>query len=232
MDYIGQELDLFSNAKNWKQYWSHKIKPICKGKVLEVGAGIGSNLSLLISDSADSWLALEPDEQQAEKIKQNINENSYKDKVSIVCGKLSDIEDSELFDTIIYIDVLEHIEHDQLEFENAIRHLKPKGKLVVLAPAHNSLYSPLDEAVGHFRRYDKASLKSLKTEQADISQIYYLDSVGCFASGVNAKFLKAEMPSIKQLMFWDRMIIPVSKIVDKFLFYKIGKTIVSVWEKK
>ena len=46
-DYIGSELELFSHAKHWKQYWASKVRPLIKGSVLEVGAGIGSNTKLL-----------------------------------------------------------------------------------------------------------------------------------------------------------------------------------------
>jgi len=67
-DYVGDELSLFAQARNWKNYWSRKLEPFIEGSVLEVGAGIGSNLELLRKDQ-QPWVALEPDALQADQIR-------------------------------------------------------------------------------------------------------------------------------------------------------------------
>ena len=68
---------------------------------------------------------------------------------------IESITDAAPFDTILYVDVLEHIADDAAELARARRLLTPEGNLVVLAPAHQSLFSPFDAAVGHYRRYDE-----------------------------------------------------------------------------
>ena len=70
--YQGNELLLFQHAKNWKKYFSSKIKPYIKGNVLEVGAGIGATTLLLNDGTAGKWLMLEPDEQMCAKLKKKI----------------------------------------------------------------------------------------------------------------------------------------------------------------
>ena len=62
---------------------------------------------------------------------------------------------------MLYIDVLEHIEHDLDELARAASHLAPGGHLVVLAPAHQALFSDFDRAIGHYRRYNRAGLQKL-----------------------------------------------------------------------
>ena len=60
--YVGEELDLFAQARNWKRYWSDQVRPFVTGAVLEVGAGIGTNTRLLDTPGATRWTCLEPDQ--------------------------------------------------------------------------------------------------------------------------------------------------------------------------
>jgi 2-polyprenyl-3-methyl-5-hydroxy-6-metoxy-1,4-benzoquinol methylase len=71
-------------------------------------------------------------------------------------GSTETLGPEERFDTALYIDVLEHIRDDQTEVARVGRHLTPGGHLVVLAPAHQALYTLFDAAIGHFRRYGMA----------------------------------------------------------------------------
>lgn len=225
-NYIGNELELFSHAKNWKSYWASKVRPLLEEPILEVGAGIGSNLKLLRDDKQD-WFALEPDTDQALAIRKNYADD---DNLKIICGFMKDIDLALTFQTILYVDVLEHIELDAEEVKRAAERLRPGGKLIIISPAHNSLFSPFDQAVGHFRRYNKKMLRDITPEKLQVNELYYLDSVGCAASLANAKLLKSSMPTIGQILLWDRVMVPISKLVDKLIFHTVGKTIVVVWE--
>ena len=224
-DYIGDELSVFALANNWKQYWSSKIKPLLGDNILEVGAGIGSNLAIL-KNKQQNWTALEPDAQQIIKIQElNVAQES---NLKIIQGTLESITSEESFDTILYIDVLEHIQNDQTEVNNCMKHLCDGGKLIILSPAHQSLYSPFDKAIGHYRRYNKKTLRTLKPKNGIIEKLYYLDSVGYFASWLNAKILKSGMPTRSQIWLWDSVMIRFSKVFDPILNYKFGKTIIMV----
>ncbi len=228
-DYIGDELTLFADAENWKRYWSNKLEPLLSDKVLEVGAGIGANLSLL-RRREQQWTALEPDTQQAGLISELVAQQKF-NNVRVVAGTLSDIPDDEKYQTIIYIDVLEHIENDKAEVEVAMSHLQAGGRLIILSPAHQRFFSPFDTAVGHYRRYNKRSLRALTPATASIEKLFYLDSIGCFASFANATLLEASMPTTKQIWFWDKILVPISRVTDKLCAHTIGKTIIMVWRK-
>ncbi len=221
--YVGDELSVFALAKNWKQYWASKVRPLLGDRVLEVGAGIGTNTSLLLAGQA-SWLALEPDPEQCAKIRKQVSD----DAVLVHAGTLADIDASQKFDSIIYIDVLEHIEDDRTELARAMTFLNKGGKLIILSPAHQSLFSPFDSAVGHFRRYSKATLRAVVPPTALVEKIFYLDSVGCVASWANAKLMKSSMPSAGQIKLWDGLMVPLSRLLDPLTGYRVGKTIVMV----
>jgi 2-polyprenyl-3-methyl-5-hydroxy-6-metoxy-1,4-benzoquinol methylase len=136
------------------------------------------------------------------------------------------------FDTIIYIDVLEHIENDKEELNRVAEHLRDGGHLIVLSPAHQLLFSPFDAAIGHFRRYNRAMLQKISPASLQLERMRYLDCAGMILSAANMLLLRQSMPTKTQLRFWDRWFIPVSMILDKLFLYSVGKTIVAVWRKE
>jgi hypothetical protein len=226
--YPGNELSLFENAK---KYISSRLSPYIKGKVLEVGAGIGANTVLLNNDHASEWLLLEPDEDMTFELTAKIQNNLLPPKCEVMNMTISQLSKELRFDTIIYIDVLEHIESDKSELETASSLLNKGGHLIVLSPAFQSLYSPFDKAIGHYRRYSLTELKQLTPPSVKIIQLRYLDSVGYFASLFNKLFLRQSYPTLKQVSFWDKWMIPVSRFTDKIFFHSFGKSIVAVWKK-
>jgi SAM-dependent methyltransferase len=146
-------------------------------------------------------------------------------------GTLEDIPSDDLFDTILYIDVLEHIEDDKHEVEAAAQHLRPGGHLVILAPAHQSLYTPFDAAIGHFRRYDKQSLSAVIPPNLTEKALFYVDSAGALASAGNKLVLRSDNPQARQIVFWDRVLIPISRKLDWLLCYNIGKSVIGIWRR-
>ena len=231
-NYIGNELELFSQAKNWKKYWNKKVNPFIGKRVLEVGAGIGANTELLLdqNNGVNEWICIEPDENLANQIIQNINP-SYKSKVQVKYGFLKDYDCSEKFDTILYIDVIEHINDDLNEINYAKTLLKENGCLIILVPAHNYLYSDFDKAIGHYRRYNKKMLKAVVGSDLKQEKLMYLDSVGMLASTANKLFLKQSYPTLKQIKFWDKFIVNLSLVTDAVLMYSLGKTLIGIWKK-
>ena len=229
-EYCGEELHLFSAVRNWKRYWSQAIREYVSGDVLEVGAGTGSNTEFLSEGSAGRWVCLEPDGRLLAQLRQKL-ETAAGRKYESMCGTVRTIDSAWQFDTIIYIDVLEHIEDDRGELKLAAAHLQPGGRVIVLSPAHQWLFTPFDAAIGHFRRYNRDMLRSISPAELRIERLMYLDSVGMLASAANRLLLRQSMPTEAQLQFWDGRIIPVSRVFDVLLRNSLGKSIVGVWRK-
>src|SRR5262245_55162143 len=109
--YPGQELAIFAHAKNWKAYWSSFLQPFLRQSVLEIGAGIGTNTVLLNAARPQRWVCLEPDRHLLSELQHSLQQfppGTYE----TFEGTLEILPATELFDTILYIDVLEHIEDD------------------------------------------------------------------------------------------------------------------------
>jgi 2-polyprenyl-3-methyl-5-hydroxy-6-metoxy-1,4-benzoquinol methylase len=227
--YEGNELELFRHAKNWKSYFSKIIKPFIKGSVLEVGAGLGATTEILNDGSATSWMLLEPDDKMVTALQEKINQGLLPVNCFIKKGTTNEV--SGTFDTIIYIDVLEHIKDDHEELKKAAALLAPAGHLVVLSPAFQSLYNPFDKAIGHYRRYTKKQLYAITPAELELFKCDYYDSTGYFAAGMNKILLKKNNPSRQQVLFWDRWMIPVSRLTDKIFFHRFGKSIIAFWRK-
>lgn len=224
-EYVGAELPLFALASNWKAYWRRQIAPYIRGDVLEVGAGLGVNTRLLSDLEYQSWTCLEPDASLLGKVQLPSARHCA------VAGVIDALEADRKFDSILYIDVLEHIEDDAEELLRARDRLRPGGWLMVLSPAHPFLYTPFDRAIGHYRRYTRKSLRQAAPAGLLERRMVYLDSAGLLASAGNRLLLGSAMPTKSQILFWDRVLVPVSRLLDPTLGWNAGKTVIGVWER-
>jgi SAM-dependent methyltransferase len=227
--YPGAELDLFAAVHNWKSYWTGRIRPFVAGDVLEVGAGIGANAPFLDLGGNGRWVCLEPDAVLAARLTANLKEATGGRTREIVFGTLQNLDPDWKFDTILYIDVLEHIEDDREELEDAALRLRSGGRIIVLSPAHQWLFTPFDAAIGHFRRYNRRMLRRISPPSLRLDSLFYLDSAGLALSGANRLLMRRPMPTKAQLGIWDGCAIPISRVLDRCLLDSVGKSIVGIW---
>jgi SAM-dependent methyltransferase len=229
--YVGSELELFAKATNWKAYFGSRLRPYLGEDVLEVGAGLGGTTRLLCTRPHRRWVCLEPDAQLVATLETARAAGELPACCQPRVGTLAELDAADLFDSLLYIDVLEHIENDRAELVQAASHLRPGGKLIVLAPAHQWLYTPFDKAIGHFRRYNKKMLAEAAPPELRVVRLIYLDAVGMLASMGNRFILGSGMPKPRQLWVWDKLMVPVSRLLDPLIRYTVGKSVVGVWEK-
>lgn len=231
--YVGSELDLFAAATNWKGYVRRQIVPYLGRNVLEVGAGHGGTTSAMCLDPAahDRWVCLEPDHELADRAAAAIADGRLPSCCEVVRGTLDDLPDGDRYDTLLYMDVMEHIDGHEAEARRAAGRLRPGGYLVILSPAHPFLYTPFDAAIGHCRRYTKRTLRAAIPAELEPTRLAYLDTVGLLASLGNRLVLKSSMPNPKQIALWDKGMVPLSRLVDPVLGYLVGKSVLGVWRK-
>jgi SAM-dependent methyltransferase len=229
MQYEGSELELFADARNWKSYVRDRISPYISGNVLEVGAGIGAFTEFLAGPSCTSWTCLEPDPALLAEIPRRQESGRIARPVSTICGTLADIPAGDRFDTIIYLDVMEHILDDTTEAQAAAAKLAPGGHLIILVPAFQFAYSPFDAAIGHHRRYDRPRLEQIRPNTLTRITTFYMDAPGLTLSLANRMLLKSASPGKDQIKFWDTTIVPIARILDPILARSFGRSLVAVW---
>jgi SAM-dependent methyltransferase len=227
--YSGSELELFRGAERWKRYVAAELGPFISGRVLEVGAGIGGSTPLLTAHSHDAWCCLDPDPGHVAHLRARAAAGELGSKAEVVQGVVADLPPARQFDTILYLDVLEHIEDDAAELACAASRLARGGHLVVLSPAHPWLFSPLDAHVGHHRRYRVDELRAHTPRGLEVVRARELDSVGVLASAANRLALRRALPTPGQIAVWDRLFVPLSRRLDPWLGYRLGKSVLVAW---
>ena len=222
MKYPGQELENFDKATVWRKYVYFEIKKFIIGNTLEVGAGIGSftnNYKHLVKNLTLSEL----DEKNFQYIKKKFESENIK----ITNSLTENINES--FDTIMYLNVLEHIKDDIEEINQAFKKLNKNGHLIILVPAHNKLYSKFDKEIGHHKRYEMKFFKNINISNSEISKIIYLDATGYFLYYLNKIFFKEEVyPSKLKIFLWDKFFTPITFFLDKILLNRVGKNIIYI----
>lgn len=227
-EYQGEELDEFFLQKNWRNYVSSKIQKHIKGKCLEVGPGLGYFTEVLLSLSKVTSLTLvEPDKKHTAFLEKEflLKEKGVVLHESFFSPNLLE----EKVDTILLMDVLEHIEDDKGMLMGLSEVLSEKGKMILLLPAHMFLYSEFDKSIGHYRRYDRESLYKAVPNNCEIISLKYLDSVGMLASFFARA--TAAQPKRWQLWFWDKIMVPCSRLLDLIFCYQLGKSMVVILKK-
>jgi SAM-dependent methyltransferase len=229
--YPGRELDLFALAANWKAYVKAEIGQYLVGNVLEVGAGIGGTTAILNDGTARRWVCLEPDPVQAKQLRSLVAQQCASRSTIVVAGSLRTLAESPFFDCVLYVDVLEHIDDDRGQIEMAAKLVRRGGYIVILSPAHQWLFSEFDKSIGHLRRYNKRSLRSLLPLGWIEQKLIYLDCVGVLLSLGNVLALRQALPTRSQIAFWDSVCVPISRLADRILGGNFGKSVLAVWQK-
>ena len=225
MKYPGKELKLFEKAKLWRFYIYWILKKYIKNKILEVGAGIGSFTVNYCHLSKDITLT-ELDEYNLKYL----NKRFFNKKIKIYKKFTNSFKIK--YDTVMYMNVLEHIKNDTKEINNALKILRDKGTLIILVPAHQTLYSKFDREIGHFRRYKLNYFKKLKIKPWKVHKLLYLDSAGYLLYFVNKLFFKHEVyPTRFKIFIWDKFFIPVSFFLDWITNFRFGKNILCIIKK-
>ena len=146
----------FDSANFHIKYCLKFMNKYLKGNILEVGAGCGSFTKHYQNKEITSITLTELDQTNILNLNKKFDSNK---KIKIIRKNIDQIE--EKFDVIIYLHVLEHIKHDQNEINEASKRLNKNGVLIIMVPAHQKMYSNLDRAVGHFRRYETDFFKEI-----------------------------------------------------------------------
>ena len=220
LDNSSWELEFFDAAKNWRKYQFKNILKYINSSVLEIGPGTGHNVQYY-KNRASQITLLETNKNLANSLKSKFDE----DKKIIVLNTDIHIQEK-TFDTIMYMDVLEHIEDDKKEVNKALKHLNSGGNLIFFVPAYQFFYSDFDKSIGHIKRYNKQFFLSFKeNENISIVELKYFDSIGFFFAVLNKLFNKNKKETIGLgVKIWDKLMF-LSRIMDLIFLHKFGKSL-------
>jgi SAM-dependent methyltransferase len=226
--YVGKDLEAMSFAEKYHEWILSELRPYLGATIAEVGAGIGSVSRLILESPIDRLDAFEPSADMFGQLQQNLASDP---RANAINGFFGVAPADTRYDSIVYINVLEHIENDAEELTRAREALHDGGHLLVFVPALPWLYSDLDREVGHFRRYLKRGLRSLIKEAGlEIVRLRYFDIAGVLPWYVNFVLLRNSI-SGGSVALYDRLVVPVMRIVETVLPLPLGKNLLLVARK-
>jgi len=224
LDIAQQTLRAIALCHNYNSWIYKIIKPYLGKKVLEVGCGVG-NLSGLLRESRE-LVAIDCQELYVKYINLDFPDVKVYNYDITREGVLALRKHN--FDTIVCINVLEHIEDDLRALSNIYELLKSGGRLVLLIPAHPFLYGPLDRNVSHWRRYSKQGLvNKLKDANFRIEKVSYFNRLGALGWFLNARIRKKKQISFVQLFLFDRFV-PFLSEIDSYFNLPWGLSLLAV----
>lgn len=220
------EFDALNEAVTYRLTLTREFSPFLKGKVLEVGAGIGQmTREFRTLPQVTCMAGLEPDPRFHERFAQNNPSTELFRTIS------AELPESLGLDAIVSINVLEHIDQDQQELSNWFRLLRRKhGHACLFVPARPEIYAPIDKDFGHFRRYTRPELE-LKLTKAGfkIERLVYFNVIGYFAWWFNFKVLRKRTFATNSVRAFDRFIFPAGHWMEKNLVRPpIGQSLLAV----
>ena len=231
--YVGKDLEAMSFAVNYHKWILEEFRPFLGKKLVEVGAGTGSFSEMLLNEKPVSLAVVEPSEMFT-FLEQNLAQIETKTRVNyynaIFSEAAADLKETP--DTIIYVNVLEHIEDDAGELQKVYETLETGGRCLIFVPAFMWLYGAFDKKVGHFRRYTKNELEEkAKAAGFKIVKSKYFDFAGIFPWYLKYKLLKSDSLESGAVTAYDKLIVPITKQFERLLQFPVGKNILTVLEK-
>lgn len=228
-DIVGSKtLEVMGEASTYNDWILDTIRPNLQGNIVELGAGIGT-FSKKISDLGYPTTALDYNLEYLNKIK------ASNPKIETI---LFDAQAAKLplslkskFDTLITLNVLEHLKDDDRAIDHIYQMLKANGQLVALVPAFKQVYSGLDKNLGHFRRYDKDSFVNLLTKYGfEIKDVRYINPLGLVGWFVAGKIFGQSTLKKSQVGLFDIIVRPIL-FLEKYIRFPFGISLFVVAKK-
>jgi SAM-dependent methyltransferase len=235
VEYFGHDLDSMDLAVNYHNWILDIFRPFLGRNIVEVGAGTGSFSKLLLETGAESLTLIEPSD-MFEKLKMEIEPDKHSTKIDFHKCIFRDFASSDSFssspDTVVYINVLEHVDDDSAELRWIQNRLVQNGRICIFVPAVPFLLSDFDRQIGHFRRYSRRDLRS-KCEAAGFRVLFIhgFDLPGILPWLVKYRLLRSLSIEQSMVKLYDRWFVPPIRFIEGVVKPPIGKNLILVAEK-
>ncbi len=238
-DSLTADLDALAGLENYHGWILDEIRPYLNTRLVEIGGGIGTFTTLLarahlLSCPATRLEVFEPEHALCLRLRDAL-QHTFPDLTRT--GRL--VVTDQFFqpapdqcDTIIMINVLEHIQDDQESVRAAYYSLSPGGTFIVYSPALPWLYSPHDKAVGHYRRYELPQLeKIMRKEGFVVVAAKYMDCMGILPWYLLNVIGGSTSINPRLARFYDTWGVPLTRLIERLWRPGIGKNVLVVAQK-
>ena len=240
----GEDSVSIGTLSNYRKYQYDLVSHYVGDNILEIGCGASRSFTRQIvkeKPEAQRLLSIEPSKVLLNKFSET-GDFCFPGFTEFRNIDIFDLDPKEtgLFDTVFYIHVLEHIEHDRAALSHTAQFLREGGHVLVQVPALPFLYSVHDEMLGHFRRYTKRMLKmAIDDQKYTTIRIWYNDPIGIIGSFLFFKLRKINLNSnagtsiVKhQGMIYDKYLIPIQSRIERLITFPFGLNLTAVLQRK
>jgi SAM-dependent methyltransferase len=225
------DLEIMASAQNYRNWMFRQIAPYVGERILEVGCGIGNFTSLLMD--RELIVATDVYAPCVDYLKTRLGGSLKVVPVQLDISEPAALElASYEFDTVICLNVLEHVEDDLRALSHMQSLLKPGGRLVLLVPAFQFLYGTVDKSLDHYRRYNrKTLLPRMQAAGFHIERSFYMNVIGMSGWFLNNRLLKRREENADQIEVFDRYIAPVAEKIEKLFPPPFGLSLIAIGQK-
>jgi SAM-dependent methyltransferase len=222
--YSGSELDAVAEATNYYRWIIDAFSKHIGAATVEAGAGIGTVSELILAkNEVRDLLLIEPAGNNVPALRARFAGDA---RVRVHHGYLEDLAPTLHADTLIAVNVLEHVERDVEFLRAGYTGLVPGGKLLMLVPALPAIFGSLDRAFDHYRRYTRTALRSaVRGAGFEIDELHYLNGIGVAAWFMAGRVLGRTTLGRRQVRFYDRFVIPWLSRAEKIVHPPIGQSL-------
>ena len=215
-EYGSHILHSLEKAHQLNRWMADEIRPYAGSRVLEIGAGIGNITNWMLP--RDRYLATDINPHYLDYLRSSSLGKPY---LGVEALNLMDVEGFERlrgqFDTVVCLNVLEHVGDPRVALSNLRTALAPGGRALLYVPQGPHLYSSLDEVLGHRCRYDEAGLRKELTEAGfQIERLWQFNRLGKPGWWLNGRIMKKRSFSRVQLKIFN-MAVPFLRRIDRYL---------------
>ena len=222
-------LEQLAEAGRYNRWMFERLQPWIGRRVLEVGSGIG-NLSAFLLDR-DRLVLTDTRPEYLNRLRARFG-NGGRGHIAVTRLYLPDddrVLSGEQFDTVICLNVLEHVEDDVGALRAIRKLLTPGGRLILLVPSLRALYGSLDRALGHYRRYTRRELTEKFTRaELHMRHMEYFNLAGVPGWWFTGRVLRRAMIPAGSLSLYDALV-PLFKL-ERFLPWRIGQSLIAIGE--
>jgi SAM-dependent methyltransferase len=215
-EFGSQILGRLARAPRFNAWMADVVRPFCGRRVLEIGSGTGNMTRHLVP--RDAYVASDINPLYLQTLRALTADRPYLDvALTDVTRQESFPSPSERFDTVVCLNVIEHVDDDLAALKNVRDALVPGGRAVVLVPQGPGLFGTLDEVIGHRRRYTEATLCRVALDAGlEPRKIIPFNRVGSAAWWLNGKLLKRRHFGLAQIAMLN-LLTPLFRLVDRLL---------------
>ena len=228
--YSGEELDSLDGMRNYHAWIARRFAPFLGARIVEAGAGIGTFAEHLLAAAPGARVTLvEPAANNYPHLHARFADRA---RVRTLQGYLDDAGADGSADSVVAVNVMEHVRDDDAFLRTAHRLLASGGHALLFVPALPGLYGTLDEAFEHFRRYTRPGLaQRLRAAGFNPLRVQYTNLPGIAAWWLSGRVLRRRTVTARDARLYDRWVVPWVRELERVWTPPLGQSLIAVARK-